>query len=115
GAATFSPWSGRARTPARFSAGWRGSRQAAPRRRETRDWESAMSALAWKTIAIIGFGEAGGILGAELAKRNVSVRAYDLLLDDPAAREAMRAKAKAAKVEAAASHAEAARGADLVI
>ncbi len=74
-----------------------------------------MSARAWKTIAIIGFGEAGGILGAELAKRGIAVRAYDLLLDDPAARDAMRAKAKAAQVAAAAAHAAAARGADLVI
>src|SRR5262245_30228393 len=74
-----------------------------------------MGALAFKTIAIIGFGEAGGILGAELAKQGKSVSTYDILLDDPAAQGAMRAKAPAAKVAAAASHAAAARGADLVI
>ena len=74
-----------------------------------------MSADAFKTIAIIGFGEAGGILGVELAKLGRRVRAYDLLLDDPAQREPMRAKAASAKVEAAATHAAAARGADLVI
>jgi 3-hydroxyisobutyrate dehydrogenase-like beta-hydroxyacid dehydrogenase len=74
-----------------------------------------MGALAFKTIAIIGFGEAGGILGAELAKQGASVRTYDLLLDEPAARDAMMRKASAARVEAAHSHAAAARGADLVI
>jgi 3-hydroxyisobutyrate dehydrogenase-like beta-hydroxyacid dehydrogenase len=70
---------------------------------------------AFKTIAIIGFGEAGGILGAELAELGGLVRTYDLLLDDPARREAMRSKAAAAKVEVAVSHAAAARGAELVI
>jgi 3-hydroxyisobutyrate dehydrogenase-like beta-hydroxyacid dehydrogenase len=69
----------------------------------------------FNTIAIIGFGEAGGVLGAELAKKNVAVRTYDILLDDPAARDAMRKKAAAARVTAAASHAEAVNGADLVI
>jgi 3-hydroxyisobutyrate dehydrogenase-like beta-hydroxyacid dehydrogenase len=74
-----------------------------------------MAALAFKTIAIIGFGEAGGILGAELARLGKSVGTYDLLLDDPAARDAMRGKAAAAGVAVAASHAAAVRGADLVI
>jgi 3-hydroxyisobutyrate dehydrogenase-like beta-hydroxyacid dehydrogenase len=74
-----------------------------------------MSGLAFRTIAIIGFGEAGGILGAELAKQGIAVRTYDILLDDPGAREAMRKKAAAAQVEAAASHATAVRGADLVL
>jgi len=74
-----------------------------------------MSGLAFKTIAIIGFGEAGGILGAELAKRGAELRTYDILLSDTGARDAMRAKAAAAKVEAAESHPAAARGADLVI
>src|SRR5262249_4673002 len=74
-----------------------------------------MSALAFKTIAIIGFGEAGGIFGTELVKRGATVRAYDILLDDPGARETMLRKAAAARVEAAPSHAAAVRGADLVI
>jgi 3-hydroxyisobutyrate dehydrogenase-like beta-hydroxyacid dehydrogenase len=73
-----------------------------------------MGALEFRTIAIIGFGEAGGVLGAELARRGAGVRAYDILLDDAAGREAMRRKAQAAGV-AAASHAGAVRGADLVI
>jgi 3-hydroxyisobutyrate dehydrogenase-like beta-hydroxyacid dehydrogenase len=70
---------------------------------------------AFKTIAIIGFGEAGGILGAELAKRDRAVRAYDILLDDAATRDAMAKKAAAAGVAAADSHAAAVKGADLVI
>lgn len=74
-----------------------------------------MSAQTFKTIAIIGFGEAGGILGAELAKRGTAVRTYDLLLDDPAQRAAMCARAAAANVEIAVTHGAAARGAELVI
>jgi len=70
---------------------------------------------AFKTIAIIGFGEAGGILGAELAKKGCAVRAYDILLDDPATRDAMAKKAAAAGVAAAGSHPAAVKGADLVI
>ncbi|MBL8662053.1 MAG: NAD(P)-dependent oxidoreductase [Candidatus Odyssella sp.] len=72
-------------------------------------------APAFKTTAIIGFGEAGGILGAELAKQGQAVRTYDILLDDAAARDAMRRKAAAAGVAAAPSHAAAVAGADLVI
>lgn len=75
-----------------------------------------MPALDFKTIAIVGFGEAGGILGAELARKNgVTVRTYDILLADAAQRVAMLEKARAARVEAAGSHAAAVRGADLVL
>ena len=75
-----------------------------------------MPTLAFKTIGIIGFGEAGGILGQDLVKRGgVSVRAYDILLEDAVRGSAMRAKLAAAKVDAAPDHAAAARGADLVI
>ena len=74
-----------------------------------------MGALAFKTIAIIGFGEAGGILGAELAKQGASVTAYDILLDDPATRGAMAKKAETARVKSADSHGSAVRGAQLII
>ena len=74
-----------------------------------------MSASAFKTIAVMGFGEAGGILGAELAKQGAAVRTYDIMLGDRAGREPMRKKAAAAGVAAAVSHAAAVRGADLVI
>lgn len=74
-----------------------------------------MGAPEFRTIAIIGFGEAGGILGAELAKQGLAVRVYDILLDDPAAREAMRRKSAEARVAAAATNRAAVTGADLVI
>lgn len=67
------------------------------------------------TIAFIGFGEAGGILGEELARKGLAVKAWDILLEAPAAREAMRAKCAIAGVTAAASLAEALQGAGLVI
>ena len=69
-----------------------------------------------RRLAVIGFGEAGGILGAELAALGrFPVATYDLLLDDPARRGAMATKAREAKVEPAASLAAALRGSDLVI
>ncbi|MCW5773642.1 MAG: NAD(P)-dependent oxidoreductase [Rhodospirillaceae bacterium] len=74
-----------------------------------------MSNFTVKTVAIIGFGEAGGILGAELVRRGLEVRTYDILLDDPAKRAAMLNKAASAGVAAAESHAGAAKGADLVL
>ena len=75
-----------------------------------------MTALAFKTIALIGFGEAGGIIGHDLMKRGgVAVRAYDILFEDAARGPAMRTKLSAANVEAARNHAAAAHGADLVI
>lgn len=72
-----------------------------------------MRKLAFDTIALIGFGEVGGILGADLAPK-AKIRIYDILLDDPARGGAMRAKA-AAGVEVRPTHADAVRGADLVI
>jgi len=75
-----------------------------------------MTALAFKTIGLIGFGEAGGILGHDLMRRGgVAARAYDILFEDAERGPAMRAKLAAAKVEAAPNHAAVARGADLVI
>jgi 3-hydroxyisobutyrate dehydrogenase-like beta-hydroxyacid dehydrogenase len=68
-----------------------------------------------KTIAVIGFGEAGGILGAELARRGLAVAAYDILFDVPGRREALREKAAAAGVAAKPSQAAAVAGADLVL
>ena len=67
------------------------------------------------TIAIIGFGEAGAILGEELASRGMAVRAFDILLQDPGAREAMQRRIGDAGAFAADSLAEALRGAKLVI
>jgi 3-hydroxyisobutyrate dehydrogenase-like beta-hydroxyacid dehydrogenase len=66
-------------------------------------------------IALIGFGEAGGILGHDLAARRLEVNAWDILFDSPAAREAMLAKSRAAKVCPAKNLADAVTNADLVI
>ncbi|HUC61495.1 MAG TPA: DUF1932 domain-containing protein [Alphaproteobacteria bacterium] len=74
-----------------------------------------------RRISLIGFGEAGGILGAELAALNAgnaprfALATYDLKLDDPGERAAMREKAAAARVEARASLGAALEDADLVI
>jgi 3-hydroxyisobutyrate dehydrogenase-like beta-hydroxyacid dehydrogenase len=66
-------------------------------------------------IALIGFGEAGAILGEELARRGYSVRAWDILLADPSLQSRMRHRIELARVDVAASLAAALRGAKLVI
>jgi 3-hydroxyisobutyrate dehydrogenase-like beta-hydroxyacid dehydrogenase len=66
-------------------------------------------------IAIIGFGEAGSILGAELAARGRDVVIYDILLDSPGTRTALQAKARAAQVQTADTQAAAIEGASLAI
>jgi 3-hydroxyisobutyrate dehydrogenase-like beta-hydroxyacid dehydrogenase len=68
-----------------------------------------------KSVALIGFGEAGGIIGHDLVIQGVSVRAYDRLLGDPERRDAIKAKAASANVELFDTAAEAVRGAQLVI
>ncbi|WP_118183436.1 NAD(P)-dependent oxidoreductase [Paraburkholderia phosphatilytica] len=55
-----------------------------------------------KTVALIGFGEAGGILGAELARKDVAVSMWDIKLDGPEG-AAMRLKAEDAGVIARAN------------
>ena len=67
------------------------------------------------SVALIGFGEAGGIIGQDLAAQGVRVRTYDRLLDDPLRRDALLAKATSAKVEACESAAAAVQGVQLVI
>lgn len=68
------------------------------------------------SIALIGFGEVGGIFAADLKAAGAPfVRIYDIKLEDPALAPAMREKAAAAKAEVAASAREAMAGADIVI
>jgi 3-hydroxyisobutyrate dehydrogenase-like beta-hydroxyacid dehydrogenase len=68
------------------------------------------------SIALIGFGEVGGIFGAALAERGVAaLTAYDILLDDPARGGTMRAKAARAHVALAASARAAVADADVVV
>jgi 3-hydroxyisobutyrate dehydrogenase-like beta-hydroxyacid dehydrogenase len=67
-------------------------------------------------ISVIGFGEAGGILGADLAAlQGPALATYDILFANPAQRSAMLAKAARAGVSAASSLAEAIDKADLII
>ena len=66
-------------------------------------------------IALIGFGEAGGILGADLAKAGVTVNMFDILLRAESSRAAMLAKAHSAGVRACESLADAAHDVELLI
>ncbi len=68
-----------------------------------------------RTVALIGFGEAGGILGADLVRAGCQVTAYDILIRDASGRARLERAAAAAQVGLAASLAEAVRGAELVI
>lgn len=68
-----------------------------------------------RRVAIVGFGEAGSILGTELASRGLEVSTYDILFDSEPAATALRTKAHAARVRAAATLADAVTGADLII
>jgi 3-hydroxyisobutyrate dehydrogenase-like beta-hydroxyacid dehydrogenase len=68
-----------------------------------------------RRVAIVGFGEAGGILGAELSGRGLEVTTYDILFETEPAGTALRAKAQAARVLAAATLADAVSHADLII
>jgi len=66
-------------------------------------------------IAIVGFGEAGGILGEELASRGLTVSTFDILFQSGEAREAMVAKTLKAKVRASETLGDCVAGAELVI
>jgi 3-hydroxyisobutyrate dehydrogenase-like beta-hydroxyacid dehydrogenase len=67
-------------------------------------------------VALIGFGEVGGIFGAALVKRGVArVTAYDILLGDASRAADLRARADAVGVRIADSAAVAASDADVVI
>jgi 3-hydroxyisobutyrate dehydrogenase-like beta-hydroxyacid dehydrogenase len=74
-----------------------------------------MAELTLRKIAMVGFGEAGSILGAELAACGCEVVAYDILLDAEASRAAMLDKARRARVRMAGSFDDAVRDADLVV
>lgn len=71
--------------------------------------------LTLRRLALVGFGEAGSILGEDLAAAGCEVVTYDILLDSPTGRAAMLAKASRAKVTPADTLKAAVQGADLVI
>jgi 3-hydroxyisobutyrate dehydrogenase-like beta-hydroxyacid dehydrogenase len=66
-------------------------------------------------IVLIGFGEAGSILGTDLVAAGYDVSMYDILLDEATTRPAMLARAAQAHVRPHDSFAAAVAGADLVI
>lgn len=75
-----------------------------------------------RKIAMVGFGEAGSILGADLAATGREVVTYDILLapgssglDADASCAAMLDKARRARVQTADSFDAATKGADLVV
>ncbi len=68
-----------------------------------------------RQVAMIGFGEVGGIFGRDLAAAGIGVAVFDVLFNVAASRAPMLAKVKNANVRACDSMDEAIRGADLVI
>jgi 3-hydroxyisobutyrate dehydrogenase-like beta-hydroxyacid dehydrogenase len=74
-----------------------------------------MSGNRIRQVALIGFGEAGGIFGMDLAAAGISVAVFDILLKAEPSRALMLAKARNANVRACDSMDEAIGGADLVI
>ncbi|HEV7631905.1 MAG TPA: DUF1932 domain-containing protein [Steroidobacteraceae bacterium] len=67
------------------------------------------------TICFIGFGEAGSILGNDLAQRGLAVRCYDILFDVATERARMLRRCADARVDPATTAAAALRGAKLVV
>ncbi len=74
-----------------------------------------MTARPLHKIALIGFGEAGGIFGQDFAAAGLEVSTFDILLNSEASRAAMLAKAQNAKVHAHGTLEDAIAAADLVI
>jgi 3-hydroxyisobutyrate dehydrogenase-like beta-hydroxyacid dehydrogenase len=68
-----------------------------------------------RRVALIGFGEAGTIIGSDLAQKAVEVSTYDILLDAEPTRAALLERARNAGVRPEDSFADAVRAADLVI
>jgi 3-hydroxyisobutyrate dehydrogenase-like beta-hydroxyacid dehydrogenase len=66
-------------------------------------------------VAIIGFGEAGGILAEDLAKRGMNVSVFDILFNSNRRRQPMLSKAHACRVTAAGSLKDCLHQAELVI
>jgi 3-hydroxyisobutyrate dehydrogenase-like beta-hydroxyacid dehydrogenase len=77
--------------------------------------EVAMSEIPVRQVALIGFGEVGGIFGRDLASAGIRVAAFDILFNSAQSRAAMLANARNANVTACNTLEEAIRGADLVI
>ena len=68
-----------------------------------------------RQIALIGFGEVGGIFGSDFAAAGLRVSIFDILLNGEPARSETLAKAKNAKVRACDTLQEVLQSADLII
>jgi 3-hydroxyisobutyrate dehydrogenase-like beta-hydroxyacid dehydrogenase len=68
-----------------------------------------------KRIAIIGFGEVGGIFGKDFAKQGIEVSVFDTLLDSKRHRQPMLAKARSCRVRAEDTLSDCLREAEVVI
>ena len=68
-----------------------------------------------RRIALVGFGEVGGIFGHDFAAAGLNITVFDILFGDNTSRAAMLAKAQSAQVRSSDTPEEAVRGADLVI
>ena len=66
-------------------------------------------------IAIVGFGEAGGIFADDFAKQGMDVSVFDILLNSPRERPGMLGKAQACGVTAASNLKDCLHKAELVI
>ena len=73
------------------------------------------SAKPIQRIAIIGFGEVGGIFGNDLTKQGITVSVFDILLKSKRHRKQMLAKARACGVRVVESLQDCIREAELVI
>ena len=77
--------------------------------------EPGMDASPISQIALVGFGEVGGIFGKDLAATGLAISIYDILLRSEPSRSPMLAQAKSANVRACESLKEAVDDAALVI
>ena len=99
-----------------FTGWWFGDTIGATHRKQGRRSNGVvMDGNPIRQIALIGFGEVGGIFGCDFAAAGLAVSTFDILLNAEPSRSAMLAKAKSANVRACDSLESAVRGADLVI
>jgi len=73
------------------------------------------SASPIRRIAIIGFGEVGGIFGSDLAQQGIAVSTFDILLSSEQHRQPMMTKARTCGVRAEDTLSDCLREADLVV
>jgi 3-hydroxyisobutyrate dehydrogenase-like beta-hydroxyacid dehydrogenase len=74
-----------------------------------------MAARPIRRLAIVGFGEVGGIFAEDFARRGIKVSVFDILFASPRQRQQMLEKVGHCKVRAAENLADCLRSAELVI